>query len=184
MKLIVIALLNFLMATQAFAAKTTFSKSEIVFPLGKTEITKFLELLKDPANQKVVELKEGTASFNEIPKDNSAILSIGSESYLLYFDDVNNDGKKEYLITFIHSGSGDYSGIKGAYALENNKLSDLNLQKVISPKEEITTFHLFLANPFVVRVNGKTYLRFQDERTSKNIFTYLWKDSEIKKVNL
>lgn len=184
MKFVAIALLNFLIISNAFAAKTTFSKSETVFPLGKTEITKFLDLLKDPTNQSVVELKTGTPSFKEIPKDNSAILTIGSESYLLYFDDVNNDGKKEYLLTFIHSGSGDYSGTKGAYALDNGKLTNLNLHKVISPKEDMSTFHLYLANPFVVRVNGKIYLRFQDERTSKNIFTYFWKDSEFKKVNL
>lgn len=163
MKFVAIALLNFLILTNAFAAKTKFSKSETVFPLGKTEITTFLDLLKDPANQKVVEL----------PKD-----------YLLYFDDVNNDGKKEYLLTYIHSGSGDYSGIQGAYALDNGKLTNLNLQKIINPKEDMSTFHLYLANPFIVRVNGKTYFRFQDERTSKNIFTYLWKDSEFKKVNL
>jgi hypothetical protein len=184
MKFVAIILLNFLIATNTFAAKTSFSKNEIVFPLGKNEITKFLDLLKDPTNQSVVELKKGTALFNEIPKDNSALFTLGSETYLLYFDDVNNDGKKEYLLTFIHSGSGDYSGIKGAYALDNGKLTNLKLQKVISPKEDMSTFHLFLANPFVVRVNGKTYLRFQDERTSKNIFTYFWKDSEFKKVNL
>jgi len=184
MKFVAIVLLNFLMLSNAFATKRIFAKSEIIFPLGKTEITKFLDLLKDPTNQKVVELKEGTPSYKEILQENSAIFSIGSESYLLYFDDVNNDGKKEYLLTFVHSGSGDYSGIKGAFSLENGKLTNLNLQKVISPKEDISTFHLFLANPFVVRANGKIYLRFQDERTSKNVFTYFWKDSEFKKVNL
>lgn len=172
----------------AFAAKVKFSKEEIVSPLGKNEVSKFLELLKDPSNQKVVGLQNVPATFKEIPKDGSSMFSLGSESYLLYLDDLNNDGSKEYLLTYIHSGSGDYSGIKGAYSLEAGKLTSLNLDKTIiknvNPSGDMSTFHLYLANPFVVRVNGKVYLRFQDERTSKNTFTYIWKKSEFNKAEL
>lgn len=188
MKFAVVLFFNILISMNAFSAKDTFSKSEIVFPLGKKEIVKFLDLLKDPINQKVINLPNGPIIFQEIPQEGSAVFSVGPDSYLLYLNDLNNDGKKEYLLTYLHSGSGDYSGIKGAYTINTGKVTSLNLDKIIVknlfPNRDMSRFHLYLANPFVVRVDGKIYLRFQDQRSAKNIFSYLWHESGFKKIDL
>ncbi|MDD4973768.1 MAG: hypothetical protein PHY93_05425 [Bacteriovorax sp.] len=188
MKFAIVAFLNILISMNVFAAKETFSKSEIIFPLGKKGIVKFLDLLKDPINQKVIDLQNGPVSFQEIPQEDSAVFFIGPDSYLLYLNELNNDGKKEYLLTYLHSGSGDYSGIKGAYTINSGKVTSLNFDKIIVknlfPNGDMSRFHLYLANPFVVRVDGKIYLRFQDQRSAKNIFTYFWHESEFKKIDL
>ncbi|MGZ3809610.1 MAG: hypothetical protein ACXVCE_16130, partial [Bacteriovorax sp.] len=182
------ALLSFLLSINAFAAKDLFSKDEIVFPLGKKEIIQFLDLLKDHVNRKVVGLQNKPVSFQEIPNEGSAIFSIGSDSYLLYGDDLNNDGVKEYLLAYLHSGSGDYSGIQGAYRVNAGKMTSLNVDNIIIknlfPKGDMSRFHLYLASPFVVRVNGKIYLRFQDEHSARKIFTYLWHGEEFKEMVL
>ena len=126
MKFVTVVLLNSLISMNVFAAKETFSKSEIIFPMGKQEIVKFLDVLKDPINQKVTSFQNGPVTFQEIPQEGSTVFSIGPESYLLYLNDLNNDGKKEYLLTYLHSGSGDYSGIEGAYTINNGKIISLN----------------------------------------------------------
>ncbi|MBC7538250.1 MAG: hypothetical protein H7281_05480 [Bacteriovorax sp.] len=188
MKFVIVAFLNILTSMNVFAAKDTFSKSEIVYPLGKQEIVKFLNLLKDPINQKVTNLQNAPVTFQEIPQEGSAVFSIGPESYLLYLNDLNNDGNKEYLLTYLHSGSGDYSGIEGAYTINNGKVTSLNLDKIIVknlfPNGDMSRFHSYLAKPFVVRVDRKIYLRFQDQPSAKNIFTYFWHESEFKKIDL
>lgn len=188
MKSILYLLLISLVSLNGYAAKINFSKNEIVYPLGKNEIIKFFDLLKDPANQKVVELKNENLNFQDIPQENSAIVSIGSDSYLLYLDNINNSGNKIYLLVYLHSGSGDYSGIKGAYSINNGKLESLNLDEIIIknlfPRSDMSRFHSYLAKPFIVRIDGKLYLRFQNEHSDKNIFTYYWKDLEFKKIDI
>ena len=123
-----------------------------------------MALLNSSENQKTVGLPTGKLSYKEIPEEGSAVFSIDSESYMLYWDDFNNDGKKEYLIIYVMSGSGSFSGVQGAYSLADKKLTSLKFEDVVVnnlfPGKDMSRFHLYLARPFAVRKDGHILLRF------------------------
>jgi hypothetical protein len=172
----------------AFASSEDFARKDIVFPVGKSEIEKFLNLLIDLENQKIVQLPKGKVSYKEIPEEGSSLFALGSGSYMLYWDDFNNDGKKEYLVIYTMSGSGNYSGVQGAYSLDGKKLSTLKFDDIVVsnlfPGKDMSRFHSYLANPFAVRKDGHILLRFIADIKKPTTSTYLWNGTKFSKAEV
>lgn len=180
-------ILSLFLSVSAIAAKVNFKNDEIIFPKGKSEIEKFLTLLNTPENQKTVGIKNTSVKYNEIAKEGSAVFTIDSSEYMLYEDDFSNTGKKIYFIIFLHSGSGSYSGVQGAYELNGTKLTSLKFDDIVVknlfPKADMSKFHMRLARPFAVKDHGKIVLRFMDDN-SNSIHTYLWEKDKFIKTEL
>lgn len=146
-------------------------------PLDQTEVKKFLAMIDLQTQKKMyMNLEVDKVTFGQ------ESFSIGSGKYRLYFEDVNNDGKKEYLLVYVHSGSGNYSGVQDAFVLRNGKLVSLRLDDIIVSNlflGDMSRFHSFLDDPFVVKRKGQILLRFHDGSGTK---TYFWKGKTFKQV--
>jgi hypothetical protein len=120
--------------------------------------------------------------FNKLAKKNGYKLPVLGE-YNLYNADITNDGKVDYVLTYINSGSGKYSGIETIIEVVNGefKFKELETYKIselpISHKRskawkkhlsglkniEFQKFHGRLGKPFLYIKNGKTIANFSND---------------------
>ncbi len=187
MKVLLFAFFMFVTAS-AFAEKTTFTKTETILPLGKNRIKNFLLLMKDPYNRKLVKMEEGAINLRELKQDNALMIDVGRVTYQLYWEDFNNDGKSEYVLVYLGSGSGQYSGVVEAFTKAGKKVIPLKFDEMVIsnlfPGKDMSRFHGFLASPFAVKLNGKVYMRFSDKLYDSSIVTYKWEAGKISKENI
>lgn len=94
-----------------------------------------------------------------------------SDSFTLYKADINNDGKAEYIITYM-GGSGAYTGVGDIFNYVNGDL--VHLRNPFGGER----WYLFLADPFIVKKNGRYYLRFFNTEPAANC-VYLWQNNTI-----
>ena len=185
---VLIIFLSVLMSGSAFAEKVSFSVEEVINPLGKSRIKNFLLLMKNPENRKMLKLASEKIDLVSSKQDNSLLLQIGQETYQVYWEDFNNDGKSEYLLIYLDSGSGKYNGIVDAFSKFGKAIVLKDLEAVIIsnlfPGKDISRFHSYLGDPFAVKINGKIYLRFKNNLNDKKHFVYKWENGKFLQVTI
>lgn len=126
--------------------------------------------------------KKGKVTFDKLAKKNGYNLPEWGE-YEIYKADITNDGKEDYIITYINSGSGKYSGIEAIIEVQNNKFQIRKLdtykisqmpvknkrskiwkEKLSSLKNiELKNFYSYLGKPFMYKDQGKVIVNFSDD---------------------
>jgi hypothetical protein len=124
-------------------------------------------------------------------KNKSSFLDANNNTYQVYDVDLNNDSKREYVIVYLDSGSMRTSGVLKVLSQEQNKViqaKDFEIKKIISKnlwKDEsgdMSKFHLFVANPFIIKRKGKIVMRFLDTKPNRKVTEYTWSNKEFKKL--
>ncbi len=150
---------------------------------GKTSVDRFIALAN---SSKLSNFPLKDVSYRPIPNESGTLIDVEKETYLLFLEDFNNDGVKEYLLVYINSGTGHFSGIVEAYRIEKDKISELGLNSIIIknlfPGKDLSRFHLYLANPFILKKNHDITLRFQDQLNSSTTINYRWNNQIFNKV--
>lgn len=164
-----------------------FFKYKVVEPLSGSGITTFLSFLKSPENKSVINDLNGML-------DTSSEDSIHIKGdFVLYLADINNDGRKEYISIYQHSGSGKYSGIHKILSLKSGTLESLSLGELKtinnpSPhqawletqnpdwKEKLERIkpHILpnrIGSPFLFKKDGKIFFNFSENKIN---YSYLW----------
>ena len=162
-----------------------FFKYKAIEPLSSSGITTFLSLLKSPENKSLINDLNGML----VTSSKGSIHIKGD--FVLYLADINNDGQKEYIFTYQHSGSGKYSGIHkilSSGTLESLSLGELKTINNPSPyqawletqspdwKEKLERIkpHILpnrIGTPFLFKKSGKVFLNFSENKVN---YSYLW----------
>lgn len=155
-----------------------FHNGQIVFPLGKPEVEKFLALLKDAENEKTVGIPNIRSEITEVPSEKTAIFANGSTKCMLYRDTFRNNGKHLYLIIYLDDGTLHSSGVLGVYSLDGSKLRSEKFDETVIqnlfPGKDMSSFYMYLARPFAVRENGQIVMRFLDNPKSTKPIPFKW----------
>jgi TPR repeat protein len=145
---------------------------KIIKALNDDGIQKFIALLKLPENESALKQISAGKSIESWGKTWGA--------FGLFLVDINNDGRREYILTYAMSGSGNYSGVTEVYSVSKNRLRSLDFNNVVVTSLKIgdmSRFHMNLKSPFLFKKQGKVYMNFSsDERT------YLWQDQKFQKI--
>lgn len=166
-----------------------FFKYKVIEPLSSSGITTFLSLLKNPKNKSIINDLNGMLTSSE---DSIHIKG----DFVLYLADINNDGQKEYISIYQHSGSGNYSGIYKILSLKSGTLKNISLWELKtinslslyqawlttqSPdwKEKLERIkpHIFpnrIGEPFLFEKDKKVFLNFSENKVN---YSYLWMDN-------
>ncbi len=96
-------------------------------------------------------------------------------AYLLYFVDINNDGKKEWVLFFPCDGSMCTSGIAAVYQVNGQSLHPLSIDQTL-------TDYLFASTPFITKEKGKILLNF-DNSDPAEVCSYLWVGDKVSLVH-
>lgn len=132
-----------------------------------------------------------------------------SDSYIqdrarfqVYKADINNDKRNEFIVTYIQSGSGNFSGISVIYVEDKGRLSVMEITNLKASQEyksqkfkhkrakawkenlpefEFSNFHSHLGDPFLFIKDGKTMMNFTE--TGANL-AYIWLDNIVSPVEM
>jgi hypothetical protein len=183
-----LVLLIYAFALPVFAMKTNFTNEETVAPASKSEVEEFVSILKQPGNWTAARIHKGDVKVIDLPREHTAKFAVSGYEYMIYHDDFNNDGIKEYLVSYVGKVPAGKTSIEGVFHVEGKKLVSLNFEDTVVSnlfaEADISRFHPYLAQPFAVHDNGKTYLRFKDEPQAKQVYTYIWKKDKFTGTNL
>ncbi len=127
------------------------------------------------------ELSKGDSDVINYTGNDEELKYSSSSSFQLYMADINNDGKKDYILTYIWSGSMGASGIVDVYTFENGKRTTLPYFDFLvnsetrrgNPISEWKQFSLMLASPFLYEKSGKVYHGFHSGEY------YLWENDAV-----
>ena len=152
-------------------------------PLGENAIQGYLSSIKnldptklgfDPNQVEIETDKENAVAF----------FSIGSRRATVYYLDINHDGTREYVTLYFEGGSLKTSGIlnvvtAGGKVLDFSKVVSLGLWN--RADGDLSQFHLWLAQPPIIRKNNQFVLRYLDRNPSLKITEYIWsKDTFVR----
>ena len=154
-------------------------------PLEKTEAQKYLSLVQNHSYSSIG-FSPLEAKVEQEPGQSSAIILEGVRSIRVYFLDINNDGKNEYVALYFAGGSLKTSGIlnvvtRDGKVLEFHKIVSRSLWE--DPTGDLSKFHLWLADPPIIRKGGQYLIRYLNKTPSFSIVEYIWKNDQIKKAN-
>lgn len=100
----------------------------------------------------------------------------GGERRELFFADVNNDGKRDYLLTAREGGRMQTDTILEAFDEEGDKLVPLGMDRVMPDGSQMP---LHFDDDFLVSESGKVYLHYRDDTNQSR---YLWEGGYFKLV--
>ena len=114
----------------------------------------------------------------------SFVSGIGTTNSTFYA--ISNDGKNEYVALYFAGGSLKTSGLlnvvtRDGRVLEFNKIVSQSLWE--DPTGDLSKFHLWLADPPIIRKGGQYLIRYLNKIPSFSIVEYIWKNDKIKKAN-
>lgn len=133
------------------------------------------EILRPVKDQELITKFLGALGQEQGGKLRGAVFGLGSSSCSLYQADVNNDGAEEWVLVYVYSGSGSYSGVQAVYRQGRAGLTELPFDEIVVknlfPDKDMSRFHMDLGAPFLIRSQELTYMAFADG--NEQIF-YLW----------
>lgn len=102
-------------------------------------------------------------------------------TYQLYKADINNDGNDEYLLAaYDQQGTLHESWVDNIFLIKGDQLTPVDFANLIQKNLGVDQerWYLFLADPFIVKKNGKYYLRFYDTNPAQ-FCAYLWQNNKF-----
>ena len=151
-------------------------------PLEKPEAHEYLSLVQD-YSYSAIGFSPLEAKVEQEPGKLSAIILEGIRAIRVYFLDINNDGKNEYVALYFSGGSLKTSGILNVVTIDGKVLE---FDKIVSqsfwedPTGDLSKFHLWLADPPIIRKGGQYLIRYLNKNPNLSIVEYLWKNDQIK----
>jgi len=132
-----------------------------------TEIKHFLTLLKKSSTQKESDYLLDNFAIQSLTLDkDNATIEDGTRYYVIYKGDFSNEGVTEYALVSTNS-VGEHNNMVNIYKLIDNHLVDTGLGDIISRdllngRDLGPDFYNWVADPFAIKKDGKTYLRFMN----------------------
>ena len=151
-------------------------------PLDKPKAQEYLSLVQN-YSYSAIGFSPLKAKVEQEPGESSAIILEGVRTIRVYFLDINNDGKNEYAALYFAGGSLKTSGILNVVTIDGKILE---FDKIVSrslwedPTGDLSKFHLWLADPPIIRREGQYLIRYLNKTPSLSIVEYLWKNDQIK----
>ncbi len=160
------------------------SQNDLPLPLEKKTLERYLSLVqKIPSHNLGFDPLE--AKITQSPRESTTI-STDLQTIQVYFLDLNHDGKKEYVALYFARGS---LGTSGVLSVRTPQGKDLKFNQVVSKSlwkdssGDISKFHLWLAEPPIVKKGDHYMIRFKDKNPEPTVTEYLWKNNKLKKIN-
>lgn len=186
-KKILIVPFLFLLLTQGTCFADTqeaLIEQQTPLPVGAKEIpecslSEQKQIIKLLPKEEVNKVYGGKPQFHD-----DYIGDYDGDTITLYKGNFSNSGYTEYLFLSQHGGSLDTDTVVAVYRLANNHLVKLDFDNILIkslPNGNIENFYLWVANPFAITKDGKTYIRFLDRQTQL-VCTYLWQGDNIKLI--
>jgi len=127
---------------------------EVIEPCSEEEVKKFISLLRNKINEDTLKDLIDKSHYNCIEVEGNSLKALGEYTYL-YFADVNNDGKDNYVLVQYYPTSMRESVVVEVYDINKDKLSPLNFEQMVFRTQNISQlidFHMHLYNPFLVKL--------------------------------
>ncbi len=164
---------------------------DLIPAMGKDGVLMFVRLARRAENAGLVRFPPGPPHTKVLHPGGPAMFWFNSspESYMVYEDDLNNDGYPDYVVVILDMGSGEHGGVYGAYFVKDKQLVSLAFEKAVAqslaPSKDAPHVGLYLAKPFAFRKAGKQYLRFLTSiGGEQSVHTYLWQGDRFQRVNV
>jgi hypothetical protein len=151
-----------------------------ILACDSNEKKRFLDLMK----------KSDIKDFTDLKLDEDGKISARWDDQIeIYKGDFSNEGMTEYAL--ITTGGTMHANTVYIYKLISDHLVNVNLNNIIItnliPGSDMRNFYFNVADPFAIKQNGKTYLRFMTypgghtdyDKTKLQLCTYLWQGKQF-----
>lgn len=134
-------------------------------------------------------IKSGVNDYKLESYEGKTYISSGGDEVEIYKGNFSNESGVEYAL--VTTGGSMHVNTVSVYKLINKRFFDTNLDQIISnnlfPGYDISHFYMWVAKPFSIVKNGKTYLRFMEfpsssqdyDKTRLGLCTYLWQGQKF-----
>lgn len=155
----------------SFLISNAFAKEVPIKSLGSDGIKKFI------AETGVVIPR---ASISKDNSEGTSMIFQDHDAFEVFLVNVDNRPGDEYVLTFIHSGMENNSGVRSIHVKNGKTYRALDFNKLVP---DAATFPENLAKPFLVNRDGVVVMRFLTAKVKGEIQEYVLTGETLKKFS-